>query len=50
MNQLLETAQPGKLTSEQQAELDSNLYVSNLLATMQSKGRRARKHGLLQPL
>ncbi|HXY50994.1 MAG TPA: hypothetical protein VEI01_16180 [Terriglobales bacterium] len=41
MNQLSETAQQGKLTAEEQAELDSYLHVSNLLAIMQSKGRRA---------
>ena len=41
MNQLSETARQGKLTAEEQAELDSYLHVSNLLATMQSKGRRA---------
>jgi hypothetical protein len=41
MNQLSETAQQGKLTAEEHAELDSYLHVSNLLAIMQSKGRRA---------
>ena len=41
MSQLSETAQQGKLTAEEQAELDSYLHVSNLLAIMQSKGRRA---------
>jgi hypothetical protein len=40
MNQLSETAQQGQLTAEEQAELDSYLHVSNLLAIMQSKGRR----------
>ncbi len=41
MNELSELAQEGKLTSEEQVELDSYIRVSNLLAVMQSKGRRA---------
>lgn len=41
MNELSEAARQGKLTSHEQAELDSYLHVSNLLAVMQSKGRRA---------
>jgi len=41
MNQLSELSRQGKLTSQEQAELDSYLHVSNLLAVMQSKGRRA---------
>ena len=41
MNELSELARQGKLTSEKQAELDSYLHVGNLLAVMQSKGRRA---------
>ena len=41
MNELSEAAQQGKLTSQEQTELDSYLHVSNLLAVMQSKGRRA---------
>jgi hypothetical protein len=41
MNELSELARQGKLTTEEQAELDSYLHVSNLLAVMQSKGRRA---------
>jgi hypothetical protein len=41
MNELSELARQGKLTGEEQAELDSYLHVSNLLAVMQSKGRRA---------
>jgi hypothetical protein len=41
MKELSELARPGKLTSQEQAELDSYLHVSNLLAIMQSKGRRA---------
>jgi hypothetical protein len=41
MNELSELARQGKLTIEERAELDSYLHVSNLLAVMQSKGRRA---------
>ena len=41
MNELSESARQGKLTTQEQAELDSYLHVSNLLAVMQSKGRRA---------
>jgi len=41
MNELSELARQGKLTSEDQAELDSYIHVGNLLAVMQSKGRRA---------
>jgi len=41
MNELSELARQGKLTTEEEAELDSYLHVSNLLAIMQSKGRRA---------
>jgi hypothetical protein len=41
MNALSEAARGGKLTAEEQAELDSYIHVSNLLAIMQSKGRRA---------
>ncbi len=41
MNELSELARQGKLTSEEQVELDSYLHVGNLLAVMQSKGRRA---------
>jgi hypothetical protein len=41
MNELSESARQGKLTSQEQAELDSYLRVSNLLAVMQSKGRLA---------
>ena len=51
MNELSEAARLGKLTSAEQAELDSYLHVSNLLAIMRSisnllaimrsKGRRA---------
>jgi len=41
MNELSEVARQGKLTHEEQAELDSYLHVSNLLAVMQSKARQA---------
>ena len=41
MNELSELARQGNLTIQEQAELDSYLHVSNLLAVMQSKGRRA---------
>ena len=41
MNELSELARQGKLTTEEQTELDSYLHVSNLLAVIQSKGRRA---------
>jgi hypothetical protein len=41
MNELSELGRQGKLTSQGQAELDSYLHVSNLLAIMQSKGRCA---------
>ena len=44
MNELSELARQGKLTGPEQAELDSYIHVSNLLAIMQSKGRRALKH------
>lgn len=37
MNELSELARQGKLTVQEQAELDSYLHVSNLLAVMQSK-------------
>lgn len=41
MNELSEAARGGKLTAKEQAELDSYIHVSNLLAIMQSKGRRS---------
>jgi hypothetical protein len=41
MNELSELARQGRLTSEDQAELDSYLHVGNLLAVIQSTGRRA---------
>lgn len=43
MNELSELARQGKLAGTEQAELDSYIHVSNLLAVMQSKGRRALK-------
>lgn len=43
MNQLSELAREGKLSDQEQAELDSYIHVSNLLAVMQSKGRHALK-------
>lgn len=44
MNELAERAQLGRLTNQEQAELDSYLHVNNLLAVMQSKARRLLKH------
>jgi hypothetical protein len=41
MSELSELARQGKLTGDEQAEFDSYLHVGNLLAVMQSKGRRA---------
>lgn len=41
MNELSELAQQGKLTAEDQTELDSYIHVGNLIAAMQSKARRA---------
>jgi hypothetical protein len=41
MNELSELARQGKLSSEEQAELDSYIHVGNLLAVMQSKGLSA---------
>jgi len=41
MNELSEVARQGKLTREEQAELDSYLQFGNLLAVLQSKARRA---------
>jgi hypothetical protein len=41
MNELSELARQGRLSDEEQAELDGYLHVGNLLAVMQSKGRRA---------
>ena len=40
MNDLSGLAQQGALTADQQAELDSYIHVSNLLALMQSRARR----------
>ena len=44
MNELSELARQGKLTGDEQSELDSYLHVGNLLATMQSRARRALQH------
>ena len=41
MNELSDLARQGKLTKDEQAELDSYIHVGFLLALMQSKGRRA---------
>ena len=41
MNELSEIARQGKLTHEEQTELDGYLHVGNLLAVMQSRARRA---------
>ena len=41
MNELSELVQQGALTPSTEAELDSYLLVSNLLAVMQSKARQA---------
>ena len=40
MNVLSESARLGTLTPSDQAELDSYIHVSNLLAVMQSKARQ----------
>jgi hypothetical protein len=42
MNELSELPRQGNLTNDEQAELDSYIHVGNLLAVMQSKGRRAK--------
>jgi hypothetical protein len=39
MNELSERAQEGKLSGDEQAELDSYIDVGNLLAALQSKAR-----------
>jgi hypothetical protein len=44
MNELSELSRQGKLTKEGEAELDSYIHVGNLLAVIQSKGRRALQH------
>jgi len=41
MDELSELARQGKLTGDEQAELDSYIHVGNLLAVIQSKGRSA---------
>jgi len=43
MNELSELARQGKLTSQEQAELDSYLHVGGLLSILQSKARRLLK-------
>lgn len=47
MNELSQLAREGTLSNEQRSELDSYIHVSNLVATIQSKARRAlqRKRG-----
>ena len=41
MNELSELARNGTLSAAEEAELDSYIHVSNLLAVMQSKARQA---------
>jgi hypothetical protein len=41
MNELSDRAQQGNLNGAEQAELDSYIHVGNLIATIQSKARRA---------
>jgi hypothetical protein len=41
MNELSRLAQRGQLGAAEQAELDSYIHVGNLIATVQSKARRA---------
>jgi len=41
MNELSEMARAGALATTDEAELDSYIHVSNLLAVMQSKARRS---------
>jgi hypothetical protein len=43
MNRLSDLAQQGTLSADEQAELDSYVHVSNLLALMQSRARRLLK-------
>ena len=43
MNRLSDLAQQGVLSTDQQAELDSYIHVSNLLALMQSRARKMLK-------
>jgi hypothetical protein len=43
MNELSELARQGKLTPQEQVELDSYIRVSDFLALLQSKGRQALK-------
>ena len=44
MNELSESARQGKLTADEQSELDSYLHVGNHLSNMQSRARRALQH------
>ncbi len=41
MNELSELAREGMLNPEEQLELDGYIHVTNLIAVMQSKARRA---------
>ena len=41
MNELSELAREGKLSPEEESELDGYIHVGNLLGVMQSKARRA---------
>lgn len=41
MNELSEAARLGTLAATEEAELDSYIHVSNLLAVIQAKARRA---------
>lgn len=43
MHELAERPETGKLTTEEQPELDGYLHIGNLLAVMQSKARLAFK-------
>ena len=50
MNQLSDLAQHGALSATQQAELDSYIHVSNLLALLQSRARKLLKaQGSVEP-
>ena len=46
MNELSELARQGALDTQEEAELDSYIHVSNLLGTMQSRARRALQQSL----
>jgi uncharacterized protein YnzC (UPF0291/DUF896 family) len=45
MNELADRAQTGRLTEDEQQELESYRHVGNLLAVMQSEAREALKSG-----